>query len=175
MNNLKSKNRFHASFIAKGLSVLAGALIALAPLSANAEEITGKALKVHMKTGSPQFFMLAHEPLITFDGAECHINSVDFSTKYNMAEIEFAEIVTHTASVDEQLSNSLTVDLTNPDRITISGMEADSKVTLVNLAGVVLRQTAADSEGTAILPVNDLPGAIYIITSKETSFKYIKK
>lgn len=176
MNNLKIKKLLHASFIAKGLSMVAAALIVCAPMSTvNAQEVTGKALKVNMKSGAPQFFMLADEPLITFEGTECHINSVNLSTKYDMSQIEFAEIVTHTASIDEQLKNSLVVDLSNPDRITISGMEADSKVTLVNLAGVVLRQTQADSEGTAIVGVSDLPAAIYIITSKETSFKYIKK
>lgn len=176
MNNLKFKKTFHASFLAKGLAMIAGALILSAPMSTvSAQETTGKALKVNMKSGEPQFFMLANEPIITFDGNECHINSVDFSTKYDMSTIDYAEIVDHTASVDEQLKNSLVVDLTNPDRIAIHGMSPDSKVTLVNLAGVVLRQTQADSEGSAILTVSDLPGAIYIVSSKETSFKYIKK
>lgn len=176
MNNLKLKKIFHASFLAKGLAMIAGALIVSAPMSSvSAQENTGKALKVNMKSGDPHFFMLSTEPVITFDGTECHINSVDFSTKYDMSAIDYAEIVDNSASVDEQLKSSLVVDLTNPDRITIHGMSADSPVTLVNLAGVVLRQTQADSEGTAILTVSDLPGAIYIVSSKETSFKYIKK
>ncbi len=176
MNNLKSKKSIRTSFVAKGLSMIAAALILSAPMSTvSAQERTGKALKVNMKAGSPQFFMLATEPVITFDGAECHINSVDFSTKYDMSQIEYAEIVNHTASLDEQLKNSLVVDLSNPDRIAIHGMAPDSKVTLVNLAGVVLRNAKADSEGSAIITVSDLPGAIYIVTSKETTFKYIKK
>ena len=77
------------------------------------------------------------------------------------------------ASVDE-IESSLIVDLNDPSVVVIRGMTASGAVTLYNLSGVMLRQTSADESGTAELEVGDLVSGIYIVTTKETTFKVYK-
>lgn len=163
------------SFAARCLSVLAGMLIASTGLSAAYAQETGKALKVQPVSGDAQFFMLASEPVITFADSKCKINSNDFSTEYEMADIEYAEIVDHTSGLEDEIKASLSVDLTDPAYAVIRGMNAGSRVTLANLAGIVLANTAADSEGTATVELGQLPAGIYLISSNETNFKIYKK
>lgn len=173
MNILSTNILRRALSTAKALFL--GSVIVMACSAQASAQVQGKALKVHMATGSPHYYLLADSPVITFNGTECQISSPEFSKTYDMSEISYAEIVENPASVNEQLRGSLCVDLSNPSQAVISGMEPGSRVTLVNLSGITLRTTHADAEGTAILRYGDLPAAIYIISSKETTFKYIKK
>ncbi len=163
-------------FIAKRLPVIMAVMLLTAPMATiRAQQTDGTALKVHMKTGSPRIFMLASLPVITFEGTECHIASAELDAKYDMSEIDHAEIVAHSASIEELAKDRLVIDLTNPDRITIEGMTPGSTIFVVNLGGVIVRQTAADADGTAIINVSDLSPALYIVSSKDTTFKYIKR
>lgn len=157
------------------ITVVLGCLMMVTQLSVVAAQGTEKALKVHMNNGEPQFFILSAEPVITFEGTECVIKSSEFSARYDMGDIYFAELVDHTTGIDEEMKDALTVDLSNPNTIVIRGMKAGSPVALYNLSGIFLFGTAADDEGTAVLDISSLPAAVYIVTSKETSFKIYKK
>ena len=156
-------------------AVLAGCLVLFASMSVADAQETGKALKIHMNNGDPQFFMLSSEPVITFDGSECVIQSSAFSARYDMTEVNFAEFVEHTAALDEEMKAALTVDLTDPNAVVIRGMSAAGNVAVYNLTGVMVASSVADSEGTAVVDISQLPAAVYIVTSKETSFKIYRK
>lgn len=176
MNNLNIRKLPALRLIAGRLwAIMAVMLMAAAMSTVRAQETGGTALKVHMKTGAPQLFMLASEPVITFEGTECRIVSAELDARYDMSEIDHAEIVAQPASVEEQLKDQLVVDLTNPGQIIIRGMTPGAEVFVVNLAGVVLRRAGADADGTALIDVSDLPAALYIVSSKDTTFKYIKR
>ena len=152
-----------------------GCVAMLTSLSAASAQETGKALKVHMNNGDPQFFMLSSEPVVTFEGTNCVIKSSDFSAKYDMGDVYFAEFVDHTTAIDEEMKSALTVDLTNPDAVVIRGMSPGSHVALYNLSGVLLVAADADNDGEANINISELPAAVYIVTSKETSFKIYRK
>lgn len=157
------------------IAALGACLLMLAPFSAVSAWETGTALKVHMNSGDPQFFMLSSEPVITFEGSECVIKSSDISARFDMGDVYFAELVEHTTAIDDEMKASLTVDLTDPNAVVIRGMNSGSHVSLYNLSGVQLRSADADATGEAILNISELPAAVYIVTSKETSFKIYKK
>ena len=134
-----------------------GCVAMLTSLSAAGAQETGKALKVHMNSGDPQFFMLSSEPVVTFEGTDCVIKSSDFTARYDMGDVYFAEFVDHTTAIDEEMKSSLTVDLTNPDAVVIRGMNPGSHVALYNLAGVLLLAADADSDGAATLDISAFP------------------
>ena len=159
--DLKPKHR-RISFC-KVLTMFVISLIISAQTGVTQAQETGKALKVHLSSGSPQFFMLSTEPVITFEGSDCVITSDNFSTRYSMDAIAYAEIVDHTASIDEEMKATLTVDLSDPNYAVIRGMNPNSATSLVNLAGVVLGRTSADESGTAVISLENLPAGIYII------------
>ena len=156
-----------SAFIAFGLAVCAPGIVAQT-------SDVGHALMVQMKNGDKQYFMLADEPLITFEDYKCKIVSNELSADFEMSEIEHAKVLKlDPASVDE-IESSLIVDLSDPSVVVIRGMTASGAVTLYNLSGVMLRQTSADESGAAELEVGDLVSGIYIVTTKETTFKVYK-
>ena len=157
------------------VAVVFSCFVALAYFTSASAQETGKALKVHMNNGDPQFFMLSSEPVVTFEGTDCVIKSSDFTARYDMGDVYFAEFVDHTTAIDEEMKSSLTVDLTNPDAVVIRGMNPGSHVALYNLAGVLLVAADADGDGAVTLDISALPAAVYIVTSKETSFKIYRK
>lgn len=171
--NLKSCPRTSGRL--RRIAAVLGCLVMFAQLSVVGAQETEKALKVHMNSGDPQFFILSSEPVITFEGTECVIKSSEFSARYDMGDIYFAEFVDHTTAIDEEMKEALTVDLSDPNAIVIRGMNAGGPVALYNLSGVFMLGTVADSEGTAVLDISSLPAAVYIVTSKETSFKIYRK
>lgn len=156
--------------------VLAIAGLILCGAFAHAEiELTGKALMVQKHGGEQHYYLLAGQPVITFDGDECKIVSDDFSATYPMYEIEYAKFVDKKSSGITENESSLVVDLSNPERVSIYGMQPGMAVSLYDLGGRMLRSVTSDSEGTAIISLDNLPKAVYIISSKATTFKLYRK
>lgn len=135
----------------------------------------GKALMVNLKDGSSQYFMLIDEPVLTFDDYICHVESQQLSADFDMTAIDHAKVIDFDpASVDE-IETSLIVDLSDPSVVTIKGMHPGSHVALFNLSGILLLQTRADESGRADLRIADLSAGVYVVTSKEITFKIYKK
>lgn len=175
MIDLKIKSCRGINVGLRRVATLLGSLVLLVQMSPVAAQETEKALKVHMNNGEPQFFILSSEPVITFEGNECVIKSSEFSARYDMGDVYYAEFVDHTTAIEEEMKEALTVDLSDPDVIVIRGMKPDSPVAIYDLRGMFLSGTAADSEGTAVLSISSLPAAVYIVTSNETRFKIYRK
>ncbi len=175
MFTLKSKiSSFAATFASRILPAVVGILAGAAVLSAQTQ-ITGNSLLIQLKNGDEQVFMLASEPVITFNGGDCMIKSIDFSATYAMGDINLARFVyTDPASVNE-IETALVVDLSNPERVVIHGMTARGEVRLFDLSGVELRRCSADDCGEASLDLSGLPAAVYIVNTKETTFKLYRK
>ncbi len=148
-------------------------MLACSGAAAQSQE-TGTALKVNVKGGDPQYFMLASKPVISFDGEACEIKSPEFSAKYLLADIDYAEFVEHDAASVAEIESSFEVDLRNPDYVVIRGMKAGGAVTLCGVSGMVLASTKADGNGTATLGVGSLQSGVYILTTNETTFKIYK-
>lgn len=175
MLTLKSRPGSLKTSVIKHLSMIAVMIAASASLTAVRAQQTGRALKVQLISGTAHYYMLASRPVITFEDSRCMIRSDEFSSDFDMSDVLYAEFVDHTASVDEQIKASLSVDLSDPGQAVIRGMEPGSATTLINLSGMTLSRTAADENGTAIVPLSQVAAGIYVITSKETTFKIHKK
>ncbi len=159
------------------LRMLAAIVLSLmACLHASAEEsMSGPALRVHLQSGEKQMFLLASEPVITFAKEKCHIASADFSADYDMAEIQHADFVADASAGIAEKEFSLVVDLSNPEFVTIHGLEADTQVSLYSIAGVAQRVAKADNSGTAVITLAGLQSGVYIVTTNQTTFKIYRK
>lgn len=165
---------------AKGvMRLFSAALVALAvvcPSTASAQtQTTGKALRVHLKSGTYHCYLLASEPVINFEDTKCKVSSPELTTEYSMSEINYAHFGEYDAASITDIESTLTIDLSDPDRVVINGMKADGSVVLYNITGVELRRTNADGTGAASLGLTGLEKGIYIIQTKETSFKIYRK
>ena len=175
MFTLKSKITFLSSVFLKRIAlVLAGLLVGAAAVCAQTE-VSGNALLVQLKSGEQQVFMLSSEPVITFDGGDCLVKSLEFNASYAMADIDFAKFVyADPASVDE-IQAALVVDLSNPDFVVVKGMQAGGTVRLFDMSGIALRRASADDCGDASLCLSGVAKGVYIVNMKETTFKLYRK
>lgn len=102
------------------------------------------------------------------------IESSEFSSTYPMYEIEFAKFVVAASGINE-VEKSIVVDLSDPMFAKIHGLTPGVSVGLYNLSGMLLRREVADQDGDVSVGLENLSPAVYIVTTKETTFKIYKK
>ncbi len=131
-------------------------------------------LKVQLRNGGSQYFRLSEKPVVTFEGAKCLIASASLSAEYLMADIECAVIVEQSSGVTE-LERKVEVDYTDAGNLVLRGLNAGGAVRLADVAGRVLRIVVADSDGCASIDLSSVPTGVYIVSSKEITFKVYRK
>lgn len=154
-------------------AMLALALCFAGHLTAMAQGST-KALMVQLKAGDTHYYVLAEQPVVTFDGEMCHIASSTLSTDYNMADIDFAKVVGNSSAVDE-ITSTLTVEYITPDVLAIRGLEGGSRLSLHKVDGVKVADISADDAGSAEVSLSSYPTGVYILSCKEKTFKILHK
>lgn len=140
-----------------------------------AEPLSGPALRVHLSSGEIEMYLLANEPVITFADDHCLIKSSDFSADYEMAKIDHADFVADASSGIEDQEISIIVDLSDPEAVTVYGLESNAPLSLYSIAGVALGATKADESGTASISLAGLQAGVYIVTTNQTTFKIYRK
>lgn len=148
-----------------------------APVTAQADE-TREALVVTMRDGKTDHYFLFERPEVTYQGTTCKISSESFSTDYSMAEIEKAEIkfLEYTGIDSTELSTDFTVDLSDPARVVMTGLEPGCSAFLYSIDGIMVASTVADTDGRAVITLESLPSAIYIVhTQTNKTFKIYKR
>lgn len=171
--SLKSVSRAIASLRVQALLVVC--LFGAAPVLTAEEAATAPALMVKMKNGDKQYFMCGDEPVLSFIDNVCHIESLEQSADFDMSLIDHAKIVKVDITAVDEIESALVVDLSDPAVVTIRGMKAGSPVAIYNLSGVKMRSAEADGEGYVSLEVGSLASGVYVVSSKETTFKIYKK
>ena len=62
----------------------------------------------------------------------------------------------------------------NGNALVISGVKDNTAITLYNVNGVVVKQSAVDGD-ICTIPLNGLSAGLYIVTYNNTTFKFLKK
>lgn len=138
-----------------------------------AAQETVKALMVQLKAGDTHYYVLADQPVVTFDGGKCNITSPTLTSAYDIPDIDFANIVDYDqASVKETMS-ALTIEYITPDLIAIRGTAAGSHVTLHRIDGVKVGDYTVDDCGSVEISLAALPSGVYILSCKEKTFKIL--
>lgn len=151
------------------LSVL---LLLCGTLCANAAV---KYMTVEQTSGAKYSFLLADNPVVTYVDDNLVVNG-NASTSYaltSVAKFYFTEEseATVVAKVETQMLRVLSLD---ENTLRVENAEADAKVTLVRLDGVMVLMKKTDKDGSATV---SLPTAqsVYVLTVGNQSFKLIRK
>lgn len=154
----------------------AACVIAAAALPGFAADTSKLCLKVELRNGHIDEFLLAEKPEVSFNGESCVISCKGVDASYDMADIKetsFAESV----SVEENLAGGISVDLTDPTAAVIGGLTPGAPVTLYGVDGTIFLTVTADSDGVARISLDGLAsGSVYVVSVNSTkNFKLYKK
>lgn len=167
------KNILKKSFIA---SLLLVALMFASSSSVNAQDVrhVRKALCFTLKDGSQIKFLFSSLPVFTFSGDKCKVESEDINAEYAMTDILGAELLALSGVKDNV--TEVIVDMSDPGKAVLSGLEPGSDVAVYDLNGVMICSAKADAEGYVNMSFDSLaPKKIYILSTSKTSFKFYRK
>lgn len=165
------------------LRVLAIAgLCALTSVAARAQQIDKEAeqqqcLRVELKAGSTEDFILSEKPVLTFSATECKFSSPEYEVTHHLGDINKAYFTFTSSSLNDVSADNLRIDLSQPGLINISGMPAEALVYVYDINGQLMVQAKADNAGFASVDISALnTGSVYIVSISNTkTFKIIKK
>lgn len=130
-------------------------------VGASAQE---KALKVELTDGKAEYFRLAEDPVMTFEGENVRIASSALTSDYPRADVVSMTFVDASAGIEAPAQG---VTIYSYDGMTFSCPGND--ITVYDLQGVRL----ADAAGS--VNVSNFPSGIYVIRTNNKSIKITKK
>ncbi len=145
-------------------------LICLA-LGAYAE---AKYMTIEMVNGSRISFLLADNPVITYQNGSLVVNN-DTKTTYSFDDVKnyhFTE--SNDSGVDALNANELKLVWIDNETIEVQNGQPNSGIVITAINGVMASQTKTDAEGKATVKIPSKAG-VYIITVGRQSFKFIRK
>lgn len=145
-------------------------LICLA-LGAYAE---AKYMTIEMVNGSRISFLLADNPVITYQNGSLVVNN-DTKTTYSFDDVKnyhFTE--SNDSGVDALNANELRLVWIDNETIEVQNAQPNLTISLVSINGSVLSQTTADTDGKATISISNEAG-VYMLSTGNQSFKIIRK
>lgn len=131
-------------------------------------------LTVELKAGDQYSFLLADKPVITFSSGDLVVNG-EAETSYSIEGVKNFHFTEGEASSCVNLSKEeIRIISLDNETIRVENISKESVVTLVNVSGMVISTTKADSNGTATIGLPQTKG-VYILSAASKSFKIIKK
>ena len=133
------------------------------------------------KDGKTASFLFSSQPKVILGSEELTVSSTDVSSvSYTIANVQrfyFEEnIATAIPKVDAASSGSHPVFAYAGETVTVSGLTAGERVTVVSVNGKVLRDVQADSDGKVSVHLGGVPAGVYVIsTGGGIGFKLLKK
>lgn len=121
-------------------------------------------------------------PEAVFSGSELVIMANEDSgagkveARYEMSDIKSLTIRTDMSGVEDVIDEvkSLRIYMTSTD-LTITGLGFGSELSIYDTAGRLATRVSADSDGRAVVSIASLDNGVYIATTPQHSFKFIKK
>ena len=131
-------------------------------------------MTIEMKNGSMISFLLADNPVITYQSESLVINN-DAKTTYSFEDIKnyhFTEM--DESGVDALSANDLRIIWVDDETIGVQNALPNSIIAITAVNGVVVSQTQTDVERKATVKIPNKAG-VYVITVGKQSFKIIRK
>ena len=131
--------------------------------------------------GKTASFLFSTQPKVTVGSEELTVSSTDVSSvSYTIANVQrfyFEEnIATAIPKADAASSGNHPVFAYAGETVTVSGLKAGERVTVVSVNGKVLQNVQADSDGKASLHLGGVPAGVYVTSTEGgVSFKLLKK
>ncbi len=157
-----------------GLFILFGFCIVL---GANADPSDKFSLRVNLKDGNYQTFLLKEKPFIIFEDGKFIISqagsNVDFSFD-NVLNFSFIDIASNIKTVND---GKLSISYTDSQHLLVYGAKANTQISISNLEGMIIPcQTTTLDSSTMSVSLENLPKGVYVISIDKTqNFKIIKK
>ena len=130
-------------------------------------------LVVDLRDGSSATFLLAEKPCVTFVGRQMNIVSSSASMEFERGDVKNWHFVDNLSSI-VAIADKDAEFAVNGNALVISGVKDNTAITLYNVSGVVVKQSAVDGD-ICTIPLNDLSAGLYIVTYNNTTFKFLKK
>jgi len=130
-------------------------------------------LVVNAKDGTKTTFGLAEEPKISFSNGELSIVSSIRTFSISLADIQNYAFSDESTGIDEVIKAG-NVRLEN-GFVVFNGLAAGSKVAVYMQDGKIMKDSKADSNGSAILDLSGLPKGILILQSNKTNIKILNR
>ena len=136
---------------------------------------TNDIMLLHMKDQSVKKFMLVTKPEVTFGNNEVIIWSAQSDTRISVeigdvASFEFVD----SSAVGTFAEESVNVSFDN-DRLSVTGLQAGSRLSLYDASGLERGQAIADASGVAVIKIVELPGGVYIVSGNGINLKVYRR
>ena len=94
----------------------------------------------------------------------------DQSVKKDVASFEFVD----SSAVGTFAEESVNVSFDN-DRLSVTGLQAGSRLSLYDASGLERGQAIADASGVAVIKIAELPGGVYIVSGNGINLKVYRR
>lgn len=127
-------------------------------------------------------YAFSQAPEATFDGSEVVIKAEELlgeeiiEVRYEMADVKSLTIRTEKSAVEHVADDvqSVCIYITDVD-LTMTGLNGGVELSVFDTAGRLAAQTQADAEGKATISIASLVNGVYVASTPQHSFKFIKK
>ena len=133
-----------------------------------------KYMTIEMKTGTTISFLLADNPVITYNNESLVINN-DIKTTYSFEDVKNYHFTESFATgVNALPTNGLRIVWIDDETIVVQNAQPNSIIAITAVNGVVVSQarTAADGISTVRMPSK---AGVYVLSVDKQSFKFTRK
>ena len=129
-------------------------------------------LVVELRDGSTTNFLLADKPKVTFTAEQMNIVSSAFSMEFDRADVKNFHFVNDDAtSVEAPMEPDAKVE---GNTLILSGIDDGTAIVIYNTSGLPVKHVVAVG-GNCTVSLDGLAAGVYIVTFKNTTFKFLKK
>lgn len=135
------------------------------------------AIVVCQKDGTVARFAFTEKPVVTYSAGELVMTTNKTSVQYPINRLMkiYFDVAEVPDGIDVEVTQPEDVQFTFRDGVlVVSGGEAGAIVNLYRLDGVSAGQFRLDGNGTVTIPTGSLGKGVYIVKTKQVSFKFRK-
>lgn len=122
-------------------------------------------------------FFLSEKPAFTYDGQTVKLSANNTLIEYSPTDVLRVELADRTpTSIGSVSSDRVKISYSiSDDEVKMFGCVPNEVIRLYSVNGTLMTETKAQSNGEACLSISSLKSGIYVISSKQSSIKIIKK